>query len=575
MKTGNAGLKLALASALLAGTASMASAWTYDTQVIEYDGSSNIIGTRPGTTYSYRVGVITNDALEAQDLSVELNYHDGFIGQYLFSLDNGDTWLEVDKEAGNFTLSDVEAEQVIWLRAVIVYYRYLSTSPWGEADENVGDEYYFAFPPSGQYYDRGTTDVNKTGFVAVVHDSSVVIYKDLMWQQATADINSDAIFDHNDWLTHNDAIDYCNDLGFAGYNDWRLPSKEELKGLVVCTNGTPTPLVDYGEGNPNACDDGNSGLYDSPTIDSVFNSIAYNYWSADDASGVNKWQVNFGRGRSYPISGSVDIFVRCVRPGIYTDNDGDGQTPGTGDCNEADSTVYTGATEVCGDGIDQDCSGADLACVLQSCKTILENNPSSVDGVYLIDPDGDGGEAAISTYSDMTTDGGGWTMVASNSISDDSLPTNGTAVSLTTTGLNDNPSPFADYVIGLQMENLAFSEAMVEATVNGDVIKIKNIASSYPYVSPTSQSYTILVDTSGNGISTNSNYFVLGCEEFDIGDSANSMQNTTGAGITFSSSGDPSEGMYFGHGANEGSNEGYYLQSGSTVDANYYVTYVR
>ncbi len=172
MKTGNAGLRLALASALLAGTASMASAWTYDTQVIEYVGNSNVIGTRPGTTYSYRVGVITNDALEAQDLSVDLNYHDGFIGQYLFSLDSGDTWLEVDKEAENFTLSDVAADQEIWLRAVIVYYRYLSSSPWGEADEALGDEYYFAFPPGGQYYDKGTTDVNKTGFVAVVNDGT-------------------------------------------------------------------------------------------------------------------------------------------------------------------------------------------------------------------------------------------------------------------------------------------------------------------------------------------------------------------------------------------------------------------
>ena len=34
----------------------------------------------------------------------------------------------------------------------------------------------------------------------------------------------------------------------------------------------------------------------------------------------------------------------------------------TGDCNDNRVTVYPGATETCGDGIDQDCSGADLAC---------------------------------------------------------------------------------------------------------------------------------------------------------------------------------------------------------------------
>jgi hypothetical protein len=37
-------------------------------------------------------------------------------------------------------------------------------------------------------------------------------------------------------------------------------------------------------------------------------------------------------------------------------------TCGGDDCDDSDPSVYPGATEVCGDGIDQDCSGADLAC---------------------------------------------------------------------------------------------------------------------------------------------------------------------------------------------------------------------
>lgn len=40
-------------------------------------------------------------------------------------------------------------------------------------------------------------------------------------------------------------------------------------------------------------------------------------------------------------------------------NDGDGVSTGQGDCN--DNAIYPGAIEICGDGIDQDCNGSDLA----------------------------------------------------------------------------------------------------------------------------------------------------------------------------------------------------------------------
>jgi hypothetical protein len=49
--------------------------------------------------------------------------------------------------------------------------------------------------------------------------------------------------------------------------------------------------------------------------------------------------------------------------------------------------------------------------IYKNCKEILLNYPGSPDGVYTIDPDGSGTIAPFNCFCDMTTDGGGWTML--------------------------------------------------------------------------------------------------------------------------------------------------------------------
>jgi hypothetical protein len=59
-------------------------------------------------------------------------------------------------------------------------------------------------------------------------------------------------------------------------------------------------------------------------------------------------------------------------------------------------------------------NGTSLATAGKSCKTILQNYPTSPDGVYWIDPDLTGSANPIQCYCNMTYNGGGWTLVANN-----------------------------------------------------------------------------------------------------------------------------------------------------------------
>ena len=98
-----------------------------------------------------------------------------------------------------------------------------------------------------------------------------------------------------------------------------------------------------------------------------------------------------------------------------------GKVCGNGDCLD---TCPAGTTE-CGSSCvdvmtDEDhCGGCDAACptdnsctgamcYAESCRVLLQADPSLVDGLYVVDPDGTGGEPPFEASCDMSTDGGGW-----------------------------------------------------------------------------------------------------------------------------------------------------------------------
>jgi len=68
------------------------------------------------------------------------------------------------------------------------------------------------------------------------------------------------------------------------------------------------------------------------------------------------------------VTGTEDTIIvtmsssKSVTAYFVLDRDGDGFSVNEGDCNDNDSAIHPGAAEICGDGIDQDCSGSDLSC---------------------------------------------------------------------------------------------------------------------------------------------------------------------------------------------------------------------
>ena len=134
----------------------------------------------------------------------------------------------------------------------------------------------------------------------------------LMWQD-----DADAKTIRKQWLTDanydtckdNDASAACSDTGgdvtiatycaaldLGGYTDWRIPSADELAGII-----------DYGRSNP--------------SIDPTFqNTSASYYWSAtdhvSDSSHTDAWHVGFSDGKVqyFCLYGkSRNWHVRCVR----------------------------------------------------------------------------------------------------------------------------------------------------------------------------------------------------------------------------------------------------------------------
>ena len=212
-------------------------------------------------------------------------------------------------------------------------------------------------------------------------------------------------------------------------------------------------------------------------------------------------------------------------------------------------------------------------------------------GTYWIKPSGYGGSAQ-EIYCDFDANGG-WMMVASNNASVSTIP-GGTARNnsnyyLNRSGVIGLPDPNGDYIIGSMVDSLEFSKVKIIgwgfASINGTYTFPSNlgtyVTAEWNLTTTGSSRYTEKVERGnvtigGNGtVAPAANYFVLDAVRNNIGFNANTNQSTIGGAGVQSSSGDPWEGCYLGHGISEGSHEGWYNTNSSANDSQGYTTWVR
>lgn len=168
------------------------------------------------------------------------------------------------------------------------------------------------------------------------------------------------------------------------------------------------------------------------------------------------------------------------------DYDSDGYTENQGDCKDAVATIHPGATEICGDGIDQDCSGSDLVCPIML-------NDIDNDGDGYTENQGDCNDFNASIYPDSTgtcINGGGIAPNVSNfyfspSSAELSIPGAQTVVSISFDFYDPDGDVARIEALVLDgsyiSEDISGPDEIIDGTISGDVLVRIDAVGVYPF----------------------------------------------------------------------------------------------
>ncbi len=123
-----------------------------------------------------------------------------------------------------------------------------------------------------------------------------------MWEKESRAMNWD------------DAMEYAKNLRLGGYDDWQLPTMEELTKIVTLCGGAD---VTYGDDNWEELTDKNIANETYQANHKAKGFASRYYWSSTTYGNYNNyvWDVTFRYGLLSRDAKSNSLYVRCVRAG--------------------------------------------------------------------------------------------------------------------------------------------------------------------------------------------------------------------------------------------------------------------